>query len=285
MNKNTTQNEGMWDRFSAGWTGVQKAASNLIATAAGTPTKVTSVQDAKIKQLFNLTQSRMNPFVKNLKSNDIITKTQAESEVKKQLSQFFRDLMKITNEKISNNLIIKLQQPQYKNIADYLKKEVGMDLKKIAANIAINTPPVISTTSAAKIKKGTKYQGGKINAEFDGKQWINLTTNRPFKAIHQNGITQVYLNSLKLKRQSSATKKSGKLTKIKNPQHAAKFNGFVFDDVTKLWSDPKGNVLNTADSTTKTAEYIKAYNAGKIDKKGNLIPENINKITYKEFFV
>jgi hypothetical protein len=50
-NKNTMQNEGMWDRISAGWTGVKTSASNLgtavASVAAGTPLKLTSVQDAK----------------------------------------------------------------------------------------------------------------------------------------------------------------------------------------------------------------------------------------------
>ena len=120
---NTAQNEGMWDRFSAGLTGVKTAASNIAATAAGTPTKVTSVQDAKIKQLFQLTQSRMKPFVKNLKSTNIVSKTNAEIEVKKQLLGFIRDFMKMTGEKKPNNVVATLQQPQYKDIADYLKSK------------------------------------------------------------------------------------------------------------------------------------------------------------------
>jgi hypothetical protein len=133
-----------------------------------------------------------------------------------------------------DNVIATLQQPQYKDIADYLK------------NIGVSVPPV-SSKSASKPASKPK--------------------------------------SVSTKPTSTKPKSTPTIAAITSPKHAAKFNGFVFDDTTKLWSDPKGNVLNAADSTTKTAEYLKAYNAGKIDKKGNLIPENINKITYKEFFV
>jgi hypothetical protein len=80
----------------------------------------------------------------------------------------------------------------------------------------------------------------------------------------------------------TASKPTTKTTKVKiggNPKHAAKFNGFVFDSTTNLWSDPKGNVLNKIDSDAKTKEYWKAV------KAGTVIPENSNKMTYTEFFV
>ena len=95
--KNKSQNEGMFDRLSAGWTGIKTGVSNINATAAGTPAKVTSVQDAKIKQLFTLAQSRMKPFVKNINSKNIISRTNAEIAVKKELLGFLQDFMKMIN--------------------------------------------------------------------------------------------------------------------------------------------------------------------------------------------
>lgn len=227
MNNHTTQNEGMWDRISAGWTGVKTGAKNIStavsSVASGVPVKLNSVQDAKIKQLFSGAQFRMKPFVSKLNSKNIDTKLNAEIEVKKQILGFVRDFMKMTGEKNPNNVIATLQQPQYKNIADSLLK-IGISVPSSS-----KSPSSTASTSSAASKP--------------------TATGTPPK------------------------------TPIKAPAHAATYNGFTFDSTTGLWSDPKGVPLNKGASNAKTVGYVNAVN------KGIIIPENINKITYKEFFI
>ena len=221
--KNKSQNEGMFDRLSAGWTGIKTGVSNINATAAGTPAKVTSVQDAKIKQLFTLAQSRMKPFVKNINSKNIISRTNAEIAVKKELLGFLQDFMKMTGEKNPNNIIATLQQPQYKDISTYLTK------------IGISVPV---STSVSKPK--------------------STPTSTP-------------------KSKPTSTPKStptSSAPKSKTLAHGAKFAGKTYDSTVGAWIiDSTGNKLNSSASSATTNAYLKT------------IPENINKITYKEFFV
>jgi hypothetical protein len=193
MNNNTSQNEGMWDRLSAGWTGVKTAASNIGATAAGTPAKVTNVQDAKIKQLFQTAQSRMKPFVKNLNSTNIATKTAAEIEVKKQLLGFLRDFMKMTGETKANNVIATLQQPQYKDIADYLSK-IG-----VTAPVA-PTPSAPTAKTAKTSTKGVPPDRAKFNNKtYDAKSklWIDDGTKKPLNKLDSNKTTINYFSAIK----------------------------------------------------------------------------------------
>jgi hypothetical protein len=227
---NTTQNEGMWDRLSAGWTGVKTGAANLgtavSSVSAGVPLKLTNVQDVKIKQLFNLAQSRMKPFVGKLKSGNIDSRLNAEVEVKKQLLGFIRDFMKMTGEKKPNNVIATLQQPQYKPIADYLLK-LGVSVPMSSKKPASTATPTTSTTSTP----------------------TPTTASTP----------------------TSGTPKDGAIDVTKD---------FKFDASKGLWVKTLTGVpLNKQASLAKTVAYWNAV------KKGTIIPENVTKITYKEFFV
>ena len=234
MNDNT-KNEGMWDRLSAGWTGVKTGASNLgtavSSVSAGVPLKLTNVQDAKIKQLFSLAQSRMKPFIGKLKVGNIESKLNAEIEVKKQLLGFIRDFMKMTGEKKPNNVIATLQQPQYKAISDYLSKlgiSVPMSSKKPTST---PTPSSSTSPSSATPTSGTP------------------TSGTP----------------------TSGTPKDGALDVTKD---------YKFDASRGLWVKTLTGVpLNKQASSAKTVAYWNAV------KKGTIIPENVTKITYKEFFL
>lgn len=195
---NITKNEGMWDRLSAGWSGVKTGASNIGATVAGTPSKVTSVQDSKIKQLFQLAQSRMKPFVRNLGSQYIISKTNAEIEVKKQLLGFLQDFMKMTGEKNPNNVIVTLQQPQYKNISDFLGKigVVSSSSKTPASKTPISKKPAPKPApKAVSPKPGQKYN----NKTYDGatKLWVNDATGKPLSGPASQAVTIGFQNAVK----------------------------------------------------------------------------------------
>lgn len=216
---NDTKNEGMWDRLSAGWTGVKTGAANLgtavSSVSAGVPLKLTNVQDAKIKQLFSLAQSRMKPFVGKLKAGNIDTKLNAEIEIKKQLLGFIRDFMKMTGEKKPNNVIATLQQPQYKNIADYLLKigvSVPMSSKKPTSTPASSAPtsapsttpattPATTATSAAPTSGQPK--DGAIDAtkdyKFDASQglWVKTMTGVPLNKAASAAKTTAYWNAVK----------------------------------------------------------------------------------------
>lgn len=215
---NTTQNEGMWDRLSAGLTGVKTAASNIgagvssIASGqfqAGAPLNLTKVQDAKIKKLFSLAQSRMEPFVKNLKSKNIISKTNAEIEVKKQLLGFLEDFMKMTGEKNPNKIIATLQKPEYNNITDYLKK-IGVSVPVSSKKKSKSPSPAPSSSPApspAPSSSGTPTSGtpkdGAIdlsnNYKFDAGKglWVNVTTGVPLNKAASNSKTIGYWNAVK----------------------------------------------------------------------------------------
>ena len=111
----------------------------VAATVAGQPTKVTSMQDAKIKQLFKISQVKMQPFIRKLANKDIIVKTNAEIEIKRHLLRFLQDFMRMTGEKKANNVLATLQQPQYKNIADFLAK-IGLPMSMSSSSGPANKP-------------------------------------------------------------------------------------------------------------------------------------------------
>lgn len=209
MNNTTQKNEGMWDRLSAGFTGLKTGAQNIgtavSSVASGVPLKLTNVQDAKIKQLFSLAQSRIKPFVKKLNSNNIDTKLTAEIEVKKQLLGFIRDFMKMTGEKKPNNVIATLQQPQYAQISDYLKK-IGVvnSTSPKSTPIPATTSSTTSSTSPASavpvpkdgaldITKGYKFDASKG-------LWIDIKANKPLSKSESNSKTIAYWSAVNAKK-------------------------------------------------------------------------------------
>jgi len=197
MNNTTQKNEGMWDRLSAGFTGLKTGAQNIgtavSSVASGVPLKLTNVQDAKIKQLFSLAQSRIKPFVKKLNSNNIDTKLTAEIEVKKQLLGFIRDFMKMTGEKKPNNVIATLQQPQYKEIADYLSK-IGVTAPSTP------TTPTTPTTKTKSSTKGVPPDRAKFNNKtYDAKLklWVDDGTKKPLSPLDSDKMTINYFKAIR----------------------------------------------------------------------------------------
>ncbi len=206
MNNNTTQNEGMWDRISAGWTGVKTGAANLgtavASVAAGTPLKLTNVQDAKIKQLFSIAQARMKPFVSKMKVGNVESKLNAEIQVKKEVLGFIRDFMKMTGEKKPNNVIATLQQPQYKSIADYLVR-VGISVPTSSKKTSSPAPTPPTPPTPTPTPTGGAPKDGAIDAtkdfKFDASRglWIKTLTGVPLNKAASAAKTVAYWNAVK----------------------------------------------------------------------------------------
>jgi|NOAtaT_7_FD_contig_31_7900562_length_3755_multi_5_in_0_out_0_2 hypothetical protein len=205
---NKTQNEGFFDRLKANWTGAKTAATNIgtgvASVAAGVPLKLTNVQDARIKQLFSQVQARIKPYANKLGNTNVATKLNAEIEVKKNLLGFINDFMKMTGEKKPNNVIATLQQPQYAEIANYIKK-LGLSVpvsKKPVTPSASTTTPTPAPASSTPPTGGTPADGTfdvSKNYKFDASKnlWVNISTGVALNKSASDAKTVAYWNAVK----------------------------------------------------------------------------------------
>lgn len=105
--------------------------------------------------------------------------------------------------------------------------------------------PAAPAATASLIPKGTTYKIGSIDAEYDGTQWVDSIRNIPFAPQYQDRISQIYIS-----------------------------DKYPISSTTPATTTPA-----TTTSATPATPATPATKAGK------LVPENITKLTYKEFFV